>query len=71
MHIDHYISGVKHLEEIREAGLETPAVNQLEVCLNPYLPRKDAANNVAFSAASPILSTEANRGILPEAQHSR
>lgn len=25
-------SGVRHLEEIREAGLETPAVNQIEVC---------------------------------------
>lgn len=24
-------SGVKHLEEIRAAGLEAPAVNQLEV----------------------------------------
>ncbi len=25
------ISGVKHLEEIREAGMETPAINQIEV----------------------------------------
>lgn len=24
-------SGVKHLEEIREAGYETPTVNQIEV----------------------------------------
>lgn len=26
-------SSVHHLEEIREAGLETPSVNQIEVCL--------------------------------------
>ena len=25
------ISGIKHLEEIRDAGLATPAVNQIEV----------------------------------------
>ena len=26
-----YLSNVKHLEEIREAGLEAPSVNQIEV----------------------------------------
>jgi len=31
--------GVKHLEEIREAGLETPAVNQIE--LQPFCQQKD------------------------------
>ncbi len=32
-HIDSrdHNSGVKHLEEIKAAGLETPAVNQIEV----------------------------------------
>lgn len=29
--LKYVLSGVKHLEEIREAGLETPAINQIEV----------------------------------------
>lgn len=33
------LSGVKHLEEIREAGLETPAINQIE--LQPFCQQKD------------------------------
>ena len=40
-------SGVKHLEEIKDAGLETPAVNQIE--LHPYvlisrLPKREEAD---------------------------
>ena len=29
-------SGVKHLEEIKDAGLQMPAVNQIEVCFIVY-----------------------------------
>lgn len=30
-HCIYFISGVKHLEELRQHGLEMPAVNQIEV----------------------------------------
>lgn len=32
---DEWYSGIKHMEEIREAGLEMPVVNQIEVLLDP------------------------------------
>lgn len=64
-------SGVHHLEEIREAGLETPAVNQIEVCilasgeqellLNYFFP---LIPSLALPLASPVQSAKADRGVL-------
>ncbi|EJU03849.1 Aldo/keto reductase [Dacryopinax primogenitus] len=49
--------GVNHLEEIKDAGLPTPAVNQLE--LHPWCQQRDiteycAANGIVVEAYTPI-----------------
>jgi len=50
--------GVKHLEEIKQAGLPLPAVNQIE--LHPYLQQREIAeycqkNNIIIQAYCPII----------------
>ncbi|KZT63262.1 Aldo/keto reductase [Daedalea quercina L-15889] len=50
--------GVKHLEEIREAGLATPSVNQIE--LHPFCQQKEIvaycnARGIAIQAYSPLV----------------
>jgi hypothetical protein len=51
-------SNVKHLEEIVEAGLELPSVNQVEVGSFAHWHR----NNYPYiRLAPPLLSTEAHR----------
>ncbi|GAA5932428.1 aldo/keto reductase [Sporobolomyces koalae] len=51
----------KHLEQLRQAGLETPAVNQIE--LHPYLQQKPIveyckAHDIAVEAYCPIMRGE-------------
>ncbi|EIW51597.1 Aldo/keto reductase [Trametes versicolor FP-101664 SS1] len=50
--------GVKHLEEIREAGLETPAINQIE--LHPLCQQKEIVDyskkhNILIEAYTPLI----------------
>ncbi|KAI0737582.1 Aldo/keto reductase [Daedaleopsis nitida] len=50
--------GVKHLEEIKDAGLETPEVNQLE--LHPFCQQKDivqycAKHGIIVEAYTPLI----------------
>jgi len=50
--------GVKHLEEIKKAGLPLPAVNQIE--LHPYLQQREIAeyckkNNIIIQAYCPLI----------------
>ncbi|KAI0812271.1 NADP-dependent oxidoreductase domain-containing protein [Irpex lacteus] len=59
--------GVKHLEEIREAGYETPAVNQIE--LHPFCQQKPIVeycrrNNIVVSAYSPLLQGKMDHPVL-------
>ncbi|KAG9031448.1 hypothetical protein FRB95_002748 [Tulasnella sp. JGI-2019a] len=49
--------GIKHLEEIKEAGLETPSVNQIE--LHPWCQQRPIVdycqkNNIVIEAYSPL-----------------
>ncbi|KAF8598762.1 Aldo/keto reductase [Ceratobasidium sp. AG-I] len=53
--------GVRHLEQIREAGLETPAVNQIE--LHPWCQQKDIVvycekNEIVVQAYCPLVRGE-------------
>ncbi|KAK7039154.1 hypothetical protein VNI00_010058 [Paramarasmius palmivorus] len=55
--------GVKHLEEIREAGLELPSINQIE--LQPRCQQKDIVEwckkyNIVIEAYAPIMRGEWN-----------
>ena len=58
------LSGVHHLEEIAQAGLPVPAVNQIEV---GYFPRCYLMSNfdpcLPFSAP-PLLPATSDRGVL-------
>ncbi|KAI0780273.1 Aldo/keto reductase [Fomes fomentarius] len=52
--------GVRHLEEIREAGLETPSVNQIE--LHPLCQQKEIVahakkHNIVIEAYCPLIRT--------------
>ncbi|EMD35716.1 hypothetical protein CERSUDRAFT_115677 [Gelatoporia subvermispora B] len=60
---------VKHLEEIREAGLETPAVNQVE--LQPFCQQKPIVeyckeHNIAVEAYCPLIRGEFGNPVLQE-----
>ncbi|KAI0693014.1 Aldo/keto reductase [Cytidiella melzeri] len=61
--------GIKHLEEIREAGLEAPAVNQIE--LHPFCQQREIVdycrrNNIVVSAYSPLLQGRMDHMVLQE-----
>lgn len=69
-------SGIAHLEEIRSAGLEMPAVNQIEVGLSSITPPILLAitictNQLSVHAAAPAVPAEANCRVLQKALHSR
>jgi hypothetical protein len=66
-------SSGKHIEEIRQEGLEMPVANQIEVCTAPWLVQLAHARfshgiPVPF-AASPVLPTEGDRGLRQETRH--
>ncbi|KAF4621156.1 hypothetical protein D9613_000466 [Agrocybe pediades] len=59
--------GVKHLEEIKEAGLPLPTVNQIE--LHPFCQQKDIvewcnANGVVVQAYCPIIRGQMNHEVI-------
>ncbi|KAI0697744.1 Aldo/keto reductase [Cerioporus squamosus] len=59
--------GVKHLEEIKAAGLETPAVNQIE--LQPFCQQKDivdhcAKHGIVIEAYCPLIRGKWNHTIV-------
>ncbi|TFK79654.1 Aldo/keto reductase [Polyporus arcularius HHB13444] len=59
--------GVKHLEEIKAAGLETPAVNQVE--LHPFCQQKDivdycAKHGIVIEAYCPLIRGKWNDTII-------
>jgi len=61
--------GVKHLEEIREAGFETPTVNQIE--LHPLCQQKPIveycnANNIVVQAYCPLLRGDFSNPVIQE-----
>jgi diketogulonate reductase-like aldo/keto reductase len=61
--------GVKHLEELRAAGLQTPAVNQIE--LHPLCQQKDIVkycqeHNIVVQAYSPIIRGETSNPVVQE-----
>lgn len=61
--------GVKHLEEIREAGLEIPEVNQIE--LHPLCQQKDIVayckeNNIVVQAYCPLIRGDFSNPVLQE-----
>ncbi|PAV17984.1 Aldo keto reductase [Pyrrhoderma noxium] len=65
--------GVKHLEEIREAGLETPAVNQIE--LHPFCQQKDIVayckqHNIIIQAYCPLIRGDFSSPVLQEVAKS-
>ncbi|KAI0646670.1 Aldo/keto reductase [Trametes meyenii] len=50
--------GVKHLEEIREAGLETPDINQIELqplCQQKEIVEYSRKHNIAIEAYTPLM----------------
>ncbi|KAH8110125.1 Aldo/keto reductase [Phellopilus nigrolimitatus] len=61
--------GVKHLEELREAKLETPAVNQIE--LHPFCQQKDIVeycnkNGIVVQAYCPLVRGDFSSPVLQE-----
>ncbi|KAF8590190.1 Aldo/keto reductase [Ramaria rubella] len=61
--------GVKHLEEIREAGLETPAVNQIE--LHPFCQQKPIVeyckeHGITVQAYCPLIRGAFDNPVLQE-----
>ncbi|KAH8109889.1 Aldo/keto reductase [Phellopilus nigrolimitatus] len=61
--------GVKHLEELREAGFEAPAVNQIE--LHPFCQQKDIvaycnANKIVLQAYCPLVRGDFSHPVLQE-----
>ena len=64
-------SNVKHMEEIREAGLEMPAVNQIEVCQTLRLPfgvaSDDACQLHPLDQQKPIVDYCVKNNIIVEA----
>lgn len=60
---------VKHLEEIREAGFETPSVNQIE--LHPFCQQKDIvdycrSHDIVVQAYTPLVRGEFGNPVLQE-----
>lgn len=60
---------VKHLEEIREAGLPTPAINQIE--LHPYCQQRPiteycAKHGIVVSAYAPLIRGEVKKDVIQE-----
>jgi len=58
---------VKHLEEIKEAGMETPSVNQIE--LHPFCQQKDIvdycnAHNIIVEAYCPIIRGQMDHPVI-------
>ncbi|PSR84409.1 hypothetical protein PHLCEN_2v5446 [Hermanssonia centrifuga] len=63
------ISGVKHLEEIREAGMETPAINQIE--LHPFCQQKPIVeycrkHDIVVEAYCPLIRGKMDHPVLKE-----
>ncbi|KAH9946582.1 Aldo/keto reductase [Amylocystis lapponica] len=61
--------GVKHLEEIREAGLETPAVNQLEVhpfCQQRQITEYCTKHGIVVQAFCPLIRGAHDNPILQD-----
>ncbi|OBZ72778.1 Glyoxal reductase [Grifola frondosa] len=61
--------GVKHMEEIREAGLETPSINQVEV--QPFCQQKEIVNycnkhGIVVQAYCPLLRGKHDDPVLQE-----
>ncbi|KAH7908820.1 NADP-dependent oxidoreductase domain-containing protein [Hygrophoropsis aurantiaca] len=61
--------GIKHMEEIREAGLETPAVNQIE--LHPLCQQKPIVeyckkHDIVVQAYTPLISGATDNTVLQE-----
>jgi len=61
--------GVKHLEEIREAGLETPSINQIE--LHPFCQQKPIVeyckkNGIVIQAYCPLVRGRFSDPVLQE-----
>ncbi|EPS97887.1 hypothetical protein FOMPIDRAFT_1051962 [Fomitopsis schrenkii] len=61
--------GVKHLEEIREAGLETPSVNQIE--LHPFCQQKEIVDycnehDIFVQAYCPLVRGKFDNPVLQE-----
>jgi len=58
-------SGIKHLEEIKNAGLRMPAVNQIEACSIAYpLLIIIKRSNLYLYVAAPSVPAAAYRGLL-------
>ena len=67
--IQRITSGVKHLEEIREAGLETPSVNQIE--LHPFCQQKEIVeyctkHGIFVQAYCPLVRGKFDNPVLQE-----
>ncbi|KAA1466487.1 Aldo/keto reductase [Dentipellis sp. KUC8613] len=61
--------GVKHLEEIREAGLEMPAVNQVEI--HPLCQQRDIVqwcgeHGIAIEAYAPLIRADFSNPVLQD-----
>ena len=62
----HIKSNIKHMEEIREAGLEMPDVNQVEVSMGTLYCYWESAL-IRPPIAPSAVSAEAHRGLLQTA----
>ncbi|KAI0826361.1 Aldo/keto reductase [Irpex lacteus] len=61
--------GIKHLEEIREAGLETPAVNQIELhpfCTQDPIVKYCQEHGIVVSAFCPLVRGDFSDPVLQE-----
>ncbi|KAF6749771.1 Aldo/keto reductase [Ephemerocybe angulata] len=68
--------GVRHLEEIKEAGYETPAVNQIELhplCQQKPIVKYCQENGIVVEAYCPILRGQMDHPVIQEiaAKHKR